>query len=141
MTNIIPLEQTQAGLITYLKSMTTLVTALKGDATRIKEYYWQGEDFLYPAVRLQMGIQRAEGEPRCGMWLLPFYVLCFSEQKTSKEASQLASIVATIHGVEPGSLNGVSFVRFYVDQIIPPVREDELVWRSEVVVHSTINLV
>jgi hypothetical protein len=140
MTNVVPLEQVQAGLITYLKAMTTLVTALKNDATRIKEYFWQGENFAYPAVRLQIGIQRADGEPRCGRWILPFYVMCFSENKSSKEASQLASIVATIHGISPGTLNGVLFSRFYVDQIIPAVREDELTWRSEVVVHSTINL-
>jgi hypothetical protein len=135
MTNIVPLEQAQAGIISYLKSIPALVTKLANDPTRIKEYYWQGEDFKYPCVRLQMGIQRADGEPRCGKWLLPFYVLCFSEQKSSKECSQIASIVATIHGAEPGELNGVTFVRFYVDQIIPPIREDELTWRSEVVVH------
>jgi hypothetical protein len=140
MTNVVPIEQAQAALITYLKSITALVTALGNDASKIKEYFWQGEDFTYPAVRLQMGIARADGEPNCGKWLLPFYVLCFSEQKSSKEASQLASIVATIHGFEPGTINGVAFVRFYVDQIIPAVRQDELTWRSEVVVHSTINM-
>lgn len=139
MSNVVPLQDIQAALISYLKSMTTLVTALKNDPTRIKEYFWQGENFVYPAVRLQLGIAKADGEPNCGKWILPFYVMCFSEQKSSIEASQLASIVALIHGVEPGTLNGVKFVRFYVDQIIPAVREDELTWRSEVVVHSTIN--
>jgi hypothetical protein len=139
MSNVVPLETAQAALISYLKSITTLVTAL-GNASQIKEWYWQGEDFKYPAVRLQMGTARAEGEPNCGKWLLPFYVMCFSEKKSSIEASQLASIVATIHGKQPGLLNGVDFVRFYVDTIIPPIRQDELTWRSEVVVHSTVNM-
>ena len=137
--NVVPIEQAQAAIIVYLKSITSLVTAL-GDVKQIKEYFWQGTDFVYPGVRLQMGIARAQGEPNCGRWLLPFYVLCFSEQKSSKECSQLASIVATIHGKQPGSLNGVDFVRFYVDQMVPPIRQDELTWRSEVIVHSTINL-
>lgn len=139
MANLVPIETAQAALIAYLKAMTTLVTAL-GSADKIKEWSWQGDNFVYPAVRLQMGIARADGEPDCGKWVLPFYVMCFSEQKSSKQASQIASIVAAIHGVEPGILNGVRFVRFYVDQLIPPIRQDELTWRSEVVAHSTINM-
>jgi len=139
MANVVPIEQAQAGLITYLKSITALVTIL-GDATRIKEYFWQGSDFVYPGVRLQMGNEKAQGEPSCGKWLLPFFVMCFSEQKSSKQCSQIASIVATMHGFQPGQLNGVDFVRLYVDQIVPPIRQDELTWRSEVIAHSTINL-
>ena len=139
MPNVVPIEQAQAGLITYLKSITALVTIL-GDATHIKEYFWQGQDFVYPGVRLQMGIIKAQGEPNCGRWLLPFYVMCFSEQKSSKQCSQIASIVATMHGFQPGQLNGVDFVRLYVDQIVPPIRQDELTWRSEIIAHSTINL-
>jgi hypothetical protein len=138
-TNIVPIEQAQAAIISYLKSITALVTAL-GDVFQIKEYFWQGADFVYPGVRLQMGIQKAQGEPNCGKWLLPFYVLCFSEGKSSKQCSQIASIVATIHGKQPGVLNGVDFVRFYVDLLVPPIRQDELTWRSEVIAHSTINL-
>jgi hypothetical protein len=139
MPNVIPIEQVQAGLITYLKSLTALVTAL-GNSSQIKEYYYQGTDFVYPGVRLQMGIARAEGEPDCGRWLLTFYVLCFSEQKSSKECAQLASIVGRIHGAQPGKLNGISFTRIYVDQMVPPIRQDELTWRSEVICHSIITL-
>jgi hypothetical protein len=138
MSNVVPIELAQAAIISYLKSIPALITAL-GSATQIKEWSWQGDDFIYPAVRLQMGIARSEPEPDCGRWALPFYVMCFSEKKSSKEASQLASIVASIHGVQPGTLNGVHFVRFYVDQLIPPIRQDELTWRSEVVFHSAIS--
>lgn len=137
--NVVPIEQAQAAIISYLKSITALVVAI-GNASQIKEYFWQGTDFVYPGVRLQMGIQKAQGEPNCGKWLLPFYVLCFSEQKSSKQCSQIASIVATIHGKQPGVLNGVDFVRFYVDTLVPPIRQDEQTWRSEVIAHSTINL-
>lgn len=146
MSNVVPIETAQAAIISYLKSMSALNVALttasspSGSSSQVKEYFWQGEAFTYPSVRLQMGIARSVGEPECGKWLLPFYVLCFSEQKSSKQCSQLASIVATIHGKQPGVLNGVDFVRFYVDQIVPPIRQDELTWRSEVIVHSTINL-
>lgn len=139
MANVVPIEQAQAGLISYLKSITALVTIL-GSASQIKEYFWQGADFVYPGVRLQMGVAKAQGEPNCGRWLLPFYVMCFSEQKSSKQCSQIASIVATMHGFQPGQLNGVDFVRIYVDQIVPPIRQDELTWRSEVIAHSIINL-
>jgi hypothetical protein len=146
MTNTIPIEQVQAGLITYLKSLTALVTALgpvvgnKGGSNEIKEYFYQGTDFVYPGVRLQMGVQKAEGEPNCNRWTLAFYVLCFSEQKSSKQCAQIASIVGAIHGAQPGKLNGVSFTRIYVDQMVPPIRQDELTWRSEVICHSTITL-
>jgi hypothetical protein len=140
MPNVVPIEQVQAGLITYLKSITALITAL-GNASQIKEYFWQGQDFVYPGVRLQMGIAKpASPEPRCAWWNQPFYVLCFSEQKSSKQCSQLASIVATMHGFQPGKINGVDFNMLYVDQIVPPIRQDELTWRSEVIAHSTINL-
>lgn len=138
MTNVIPIEQAQAALISYLKSITSLVTAL-GTAGQIKEWSWQGDDFVYPAVRLQMGIARSEDEPDCGRWTLPFYVMCFSEKPSSKEASQLASIVgAYLHGKQPGTLNGVLFRRFIVDSLVPPIRQDSLTWRSEVIVHSQI---
>ena len=139
MPNVIPLEQVQAGLITYLKGLTALVTAL-GSSSQIKEYFYQGTDFVYPGVRLMMGSAKAEGEPNCNKWLLPFYVMCYSEQKSSKQASQLASIVGSIHGKQPGSLNGVKFTRIYVDAMVPPIRQDELTWRSEVICHSIITL-
>jgi len=144
MANDVPIEQVQAGLITYLKGLTALVTALSvgghSGSDQIKEYFYQGTDFVYPGVRLQMGTQKSQGEPNCNKWLQTFYVLCFSEQKSSKEASQIASIVATMHGFQPGQLNGVSFTRIYVDQMVPPIRQDELTWRSEVICHSTITL-
>lgn len=147
MTNTIPIEQAQAGIISYLKSLSALNVALtttsspSGSYSQIKEYFYQGQDFTYPAVRLQMGIQKpAAPEPRCGWWELPFYVLCFSEEKSSKQCAKLASIVATIHGAQPGLINGVNFNMFYVDQIAPPIRQDELTWRSEVIAHSRINL-
>jgi hypothetical protein len=138
--NLVPLETAQAAVLAYLKSIPALITALgTPGAVSIKEWFWQGESFVYPAIRLQMGVARAEGEPDCGRWLQPFYVLCLSEQKSSKEASKLASIIgAYLHGKQPGTLNGIHFTRFYVDQLIPPIRQDELTWRSEVVVHSTI---
>ena len=139
MANIVPIEQVQAGLITYLKSLTSLTNFL-GSSTEIREFFWQGEKFTYPNIRLQMGTSRAEGEPNCNKWLLTFYILCFSDQKTSKEAAQLASIVGSIHGKQPGLLNGVNFTRIYVDQMVPPIRQDELTWRSEVICHSTITL-
>jgi hypothetical protein len=51
--NIVPIETAQAAIISYLKSIPALI-AILGNASQIKEYFWQGTDFVYPGVRLQM---------------------------------------------------------------------------------------
>jgi hypothetical protein len=148
MANFPSLDLAQAALITYLKSIPALNTALttpsspSGSYSQIKEYYWQGTDFTYPAVRLQLGSARPEvPEPRCGLWKLPFYIMCFSENKSSKECSRLASIiVSAIHGFQSGLMQSIDFHMFYVDQVVPPIRQDELTWRSEVIAHTSMDL-
>jgi hypothetical protein len=148
MANFPAINVAQAALISYLKSISALNAALttpttpSGSYSQIKEYFWQGQDFSYPAVRLQMGAAKPEvPEPRCGLWKIPFYIMCFSEQKSSQECSMLESIiVSTIHGFQPGLMQTIDFHMFYVDQVVPPIRQDELTWRSEVIAHTSMDL-
>lgn len=92
---LVPINEIQAAIISFLKSDSTLAgwLAAHGGAGEIREMYWQGLDFAYPAVRVGMGTQVPVGEPKC-LGRIPFTVASYTEGDSSLLANQLASVVA-----------------------------------------------
>ena len=87
----------QAAVITKLKANATLVAFLTAAsaADEIREAQWQGRDFVYPAVRIQIGTQEPGGNGPCYTTTgqTAFSILCFSEHDSSEQADQLAGLV------------------------------------------------
>lgn len=88
-------DQLQAALVAKLKANSALTTWLgqRSTAGEIREGQFQGREFQYPAVRVELGIQTEEGNPPCYS-TLAFTVYSYSEKNSSQEANQLAGLVS-----------------------------------------------
>lgn len=84
----------QAAIVAKLKANSALTTylAARSTAGEIREGQFQGRQYDYPAVRVELGTQIEEGNPPC-FSTLPFTVYAYSEKNSSQEANELAGLV------------------------------------------------
>lgn len=126
-------DQIQAGLVSYLKSKTT-ITSLLDSSDEIKEDQWQGTEFYYPAVRVRLisnnPFQTCYHQFECGIQI-------FSEEASSLEADQISGIIATEFHPVGFTSNSLAFLA-NVTNVIPAARSDMRTWRSEVLVRGLV---
>ena len=126
----------QAGIITYLKSKAALTVLLANTyAVEVRENQWQGDEFAYPAVRVDLGTQVPDAD--CEDATLSVGILCFSESNSSKEADTIAGVVNTLLHRKQFTSGTVRYL-FYSDGLVPAVRQDKQTWRSEALFRCTI---
>lgn len=130
-TSFIRNDQIQAGLVSYLKSKTT-ITSLLDSVDEIREDQWQGTEFLYPNIRVRL----IKNEPyqecfhsfTCGIQV-------FSEEASSREADQICGTIATEFHPKSFTSNSLAFL-VNVTNVLPAVRSDTRTWRSEVLIRG-----
>jgi hypothetical protein len=131
-------DEVQLALIERLKADTALV-ALLGTADQIKETEWQGANFVFPAVRVENTIK--PNIVYCSPDDVDITIFCLSEQKSSKQCSQIAARVSTLFHNTRGitASNGVNFIFFRVASIpYPKQQEGQSVWSSPVEIVSQV---
>lgn len=121
-------EMVQASWIAYLKSKTTL-TSLLANAGQIKELQFQGDEFVYPAVRINVDYMPSING--CGPDDIEVQIDIFSEQKSSKEAAHIAAVIQGILQKKPFTSLGVNFPMVWVKRVDKPFR-DIYAWKSVV---------
>lgn len=133
LTSFIRDDQIQAGLVSYLKSKTT-ITSLLDSANEIREDQWQGTEFLYPNVRVRLMNNRPYQECfhsfDCGIQV-------FSEEASSREADQISGIIAGEFHIKGFTSNSLAFL-VSVTNVVPAVRSDTRTWRSEVLLRGIV---
>lgn len=84
----------QAAIITFMKANAALVDWLSNFSAEneIRENQWQGRDFVYPAIRVDLVSQQPIGNPPCHAELA-FNVFCYSESDSSQQADKLAGLI------------------------------------------------
>lgn len=111
-------------------SITALVPAVE-----IRENQWKGERFSYPNIRVKL-TNFAPNTPNnnCLIFRSEVSILCFSEIKSSKEADDIAGVVATQLWGHPFTSGGVKFTAVNLVNIIPAYvpEYDTNSWLSEV---------
>jgi hypothetical protein len=80
--------------IADLKAQPTIV-AIVGEEIRETEY--QSTDWLYPAIRISL--EFIPSINRCGPDDANIEIDCYSEQKSSKQASDLASLIYSLYSI------------------------------------------
>lgn len=129
------METAKAAWVAYLKSKTALVTLLNS-SLQIKEQQWQGDEFLYPAVRVSINyFPSIEG---CGPDDIDVAIDVFSEQKSSKEVAHIASVLQSILHKHPFTQNGLKFFMVNVQKIDNPVR-DIFAWKVTVPIKGQVS--
>lgn len=121
----------QAALVAKLKANTALVNWLTtfSAQSEIRESQWQGRDFFYPAVRVELGTQVEEGNPPCYS-AIPFTVYSYSEKDSSREANQLAGYVND--AILRKAVSGTGWISGIIvsDGSIAARRVSERVWQA-----------
>lgn len=104
----------KAGMIAYLKSQPTITGLLLASGTEIRERQWQGEDFIFPAIRVSLDFMPSVNG--CGPDGADFLIEVFSEKPSSLEADTIAGALSALLHKRP----------FSVTITVPPSPPDTL---------------
>jgi hypothetical protein len=103
--------------IADLKAQPAIV-AIVGEEIRETEY--QSTDWLYPAIRISL--EFIPSINRCGPDDANVEIDCYSEQKSSKQASDLASLIYSLYQGKPFESAGIKFSTVIVRKVEKPER-------------------
>ena len=134
-------EVIQAALIAKLKTFTNVTVLLTDGATDIKELQWQGDDFHYPAVRLDLEDNSIyfDEQEKCTLQEVTFSVYIYSQERSSKQCSQIKGLVMNNLIGKSWSGTGVKFVKIRLNDNSPAIREDERTWRASAQFKSRVH--
>jgi hypothetical protein len=135
-------------VINLLKADTTLVTAL-GNSDKIKEAQFQGQDFSYPAIRVDLQLQTpiGTGTDRVRLSNASWTIRVYSTDSSSLEADNIIGLVINAmfnkQWVGTDLSNNVNFnlVRINLINTDPAFRISERAWMGTIVFEGLINLI
>ncbi len=126
-------EVVQAAIIAKLKSLAPFGAVA---STEVKELEWQGDSFTYPNIRVDLEENNFyyDEQLQCNLQNVEFSVYIFSEQRSSKEASQIKTLVinSMVSGGFSNSTYSVRFLPVRIMDNVPAIRESERTWRAQV---------
>ena len=135
-------DRVQASLISKLKTYPTITGAFT-NSTEIRELEWQGDEFVYPNLRLDLEDNRFyyDEQERCNLQAVEFSVYVFSEQRSSKQSSQIKSeVINFLVGTGwTNSTYGVRFSPLRLMENVPSVRETERIFRCQAKFSSKVS--
>jgi hypothetical protein len=128
---VIDNSEIQAAIVAKLKANSALTAwlAARSTAGEIRENQFQGREFQYPAVRVDLGTQTEEGNPPCYS-VLPFTVYCYSEKGSSQEANELAGLVNSALARKSLTGSGWQVQLIIPDSLIAARRTSQRVWQA-----------
>jgi hypothetical protein len=118
-------DQIQAAWITETKSKTN-ITALVS-STEVREDLWKGENFSYPNIRVKLGdLTPTANNANCNTFRQIASLLVFIEQKSSRQADEIAGTIATEYIGKSFTENGVRVYGITLESLVPAhVPEDD----------------
>lgn len=128
------LDEIQASIISHLKA-TVSGSAYKLDNDEIRERQWQGTQFVYPNVRIDVG-QCVPERSNCVKLEINFDVLVFSEEASSYQASRIAGIISDALHDKSYTSEGLR-LSTWVSSLNPTVRTDESTWQASLSVRGS----
>ena len=129
-----PNNAIQKNIISQLRTITALIAelvAFDSSANEIREDQWQGDNFVYPNVRVRMIRNAPDGDTNdCNGSTIDVGISVFTQDYSSLEADKIAGIISSsLHGKTYSANNVELFLR--TTNIIPAIRADKITWRSE----------
>lgn len=119
----------QAGLVEEFKSLTPVSTLL-GGTTEIRESQWQGTQFSYPAIRVDVQTQVPSIEG-CAYGWIDATVSVYSEKASSQECDTIAGTVFQ-NLRRSFTRNGVFFSGMRCSSLGGAYRINEQTWKADV---------
>src|SRR5574337_271348 len=125
-----------SAIIADLKADAALVAALT-DASKIKEQFWMGDEFTYPAVRVEIptiNTQQLNGNCK-GQWFdINFSIYVFVEGVSSRVCQTMMGIIGTRYQNRSFVTASVFKTQPLSVNYITPASIGQNFWRGEVVV-------
>ncbi len=111
-------DQIQAAWITETKSKTN-ITALV-PAVEVREDLWKGEKFTYPNIRVKLGeLTPTANNANCNTFRQMASLLVFIERKSSKQAEEIARVIATEYVGKSFTEGGIRVYGITLDALVP----------------------
>ena len=129
----------QGAWISKLKANAT-ITALV-PAVEIREESWKGTDFVFPNIRVKLGnLTPQNPNKNCQVFNSKVQILVFTEEKSSKQADQIAGVIATEFWGTTFTSNSVRFAGITLESISPAEipEGDSNSWMSSVNLSATV---
>ena len=132
-------DQVKEAVVSILKANATLIALLPDGLQGVRERGWRGNQFGFPNVRVDLEPQRDQTpDSNCTPVIQDWSIYVYSEQHSSKEADQIAGIIANLFQSRFFVENGIKFARVNILENIPAFPDDENTWRAQVRCRSII---
>lgn len=118
----------QEAWIADLKSRSQIVALSSTFPVEIREAEWQSTDFVYPNIRVSLDFMPNQ----CGPDDADVYIEVFSEQKSSKQATTIASKIVELYHNHPFTSNGIRFSTVIVRKVFNPDHSLPYAWMVKV---------
>jgi len=96
------------------------ITSLLCAPNEIREVEWQGTDFCYANIRVAITFRPSIN--RCGPDDADIELEIFSEEKSSKQATHIASVIVGLYHGHTFEMNGIKFSTVIVREVTKPER-------------------
>lgn len=124
-------DQIQAAIISKLKGNATIVAELASNA-EIKEDQYQGTEFAYPAVRVQLNSNEPlNQDANCPHTRIGLSILVFTEDDSSLKADKIAGIIHNQLHAQQYTINAIA-ISLRTTNLVPAIRSDIRTWRAEI---------
>ena len=113
----------QSAWVATLKANVN-ITALV-PAVEIREDSYKGTQFTYPNIRVKLGKLVPQNQSNnCQIFRSEVSILVFTEQKSSKQADDIAGVIASEYWGKAFSKSGVRFSGITLDALMPAMVPD-----------------
>lgn len=123
----------KAAWVAKLKANAAIIALVS--AQEIREFEWKGTDFVYPNIRVRLlNLTPTNTNANCQSFDSRVSILIFTELKSSKQADDVAAVVAEQFWGHTFSNSGVRFSGIILQSVSPAItpEEDTNSWRSAV---------
>lgn len=144
---MVNLNNLQKAIIQLLKANTPLVAALTSDGD-IKEAQWQGQDFIYPAIRVDIHPQYpiGNGVDRLILSRGTWSVRTYSTQNNSYQANNLMGLVIDAlfnkqwSGTDNSDVFNFNVIRVNIINVDNAMRLSNRLWMATAMFDSQLNI-
>ena len=120
--------QVRSVLVNYLQNNSAIIGII---STEVREGQWQGKDFIYPAIRVKIILQKPSIDTNCDWADLQFSVECYSEKASSQESEAMELAVIQLLDKKTVSYSGVKVYALHCIGMIGSNRIDPNTWMAE----------
>jgi len=113
-------------MMAWLKANASILATLT-DTNEIRELHWQGEDFVYPDIRVTSSSIPSD----CGYSDVTMIISFYSEQKSSKQAITGQGVIAKQMHIKSVEKNSIKFDNMRVTSLPDAVQEGGI-WKADV---------